>query len=71
MKKAQDFGISAWECMMAKDAFLQAYQHQAPYNIREISIKCGLDAVWQAARKYQAALEAQEHATESLAEEVS
>lgn len=71
MKKAHDFGVSVLECMEAEKAFLREYQHQAPYNSRNIAIGCGLAAVWQAARKYQAQLEARERTSEAFAEVVA
>lgn len=68
MKKANDFGPSVLECLMAEKAFLKEYQRLVPCNSPNIAIKCGLAAVWEAARKYQVQLEVQERTNKALAE---
>ena len=56
---------------MAEKAFLKEYQRLAPCNSPNIAIKCGLAAVWDAARKYQVQLEVQERTNKTLAEVVA
>lgn len=71
MKKANDFGPSVLECLMAEKALLKEYQRLVPCNSPNIAIKCGLAAVWEAARKYQVQLEVQERTNKALAEVVA
>lgn len=58
MQKSKDFHPSVWECHEALDVFLQAFQHHYMDCSREVAFRCGLDAVWEAARRHQVQLEA-------------
>lgn len=60
MKKSQRFSPSVYECQLALNAFLQGFQTCAADSSREVAIRNGLDAVWEAARRHQAQLEANE-----------
>lgn len=60
MKKSQYFSPSVYECKLALAAFLQGFQTCAADSSREVAIRNGLDAVWEAARRHQAQLEANE-----------
>lgn len=62
MQRSKDFHASVWECQEALEAFLRAFQDYYMDNSREIAFQCALATVWEAARKYQAKLEANERA---------
>ena len=60
MQKSQIFHPSVWECQKAREVFMQAFQNRSIDNSLEIAIRCALDAVWEAARRHQVQLEAEE-----------
>lgn len=62
MRKSQDFHPTLLECDQAHEAFFKAIQHYAMSCSQELAIRCALDAVWEAGRRYQAQLEASERA---------
>lgn len=63
MKKSQNFTPTLFECASALDSFLQAFERYSAGNSRELALRCSLDAVWEAGRRYQAQLEAEEQTT--------
>ena len=62
MQNSQDFSPSVSECYKARETFAQAFQRHSSGNSKEVAIRCALDAVWEAARRYQHQLEALEAA---------
>lgn len=60
MQKSQNFQPTFFECNTAREIFTQAFQQYSLDNCKELAIRCALDAVWEAARRYQAQLEAAE-----------
>lgn len=58
MQDSQNFRPTLQECYTAREVFTQAFQNYSTINGREVAIRCALDAVWEAARRYQAQLEA-------------
>lgn len=69
MQKSKDFHPSVDECYNARATFVQAFQHYAVESDinRELAIRCALAAVWEAARRYQAQLEASEQKVKEVA----
>lgn len=64
MQKSQYFSPSVSECYAAREIFKQAFQRHSFKNSKEIAIRCALDAVWEAARRYQYQLEVAEQQKE-------
>lgn len=60
MKKSQRFSPSVYECTSALEAFMQAFENYSMDNSRELALRCSLADVWEAGRRYQAKLEAEE-----------
>ena len=69
MKESQYFSPSVAESYTAEKTFLQAFQHYSFGNSRETTIRCALAAVWEAARRHQAELEAEEQEYQRKLEE--
>lgn len=69
MQKSQHFSPSVSECCTARKIFTQAFQQHSVKNSKEVAIRCALDAVWEAARRYQSQLEADERNYQRLLKE--
>lgn len=68
MQNSQDFRPTLDECYTARETFVRAFQNYSADNSKEIAIRCSLDAVWEAARRYQAQLESSEQQKKLIAE---
>lgn len=70
MRNSQDFSPSVSECCKTREVFVQAFQqHYSSGNSKEVAIRCALDTVWEAARRYQHQLESDEREYQRLLKE--